>query len=224
MLQKTAAGIRGLEAGFVPHRQWPLRKWYYANPLWFYHEAFAADEMIPSPKFYELVDPELRDLCRGLHAAGLHTTPSCQGHFYGRERFERIWAELVREQAKVNGAGLPVKDSETQQEHLFRNQAFRLPWHSVDAFFDEASAQQGEGFIGILVPLDREDLQAGLARAVRHDEVSRIEFDDAIGRRLGAHLLAIHVTPRSPEERERIWQAITREVLAAVEPRRRPEI
>src|SRR5688572_10757104 len=138
MHQKAAPLIRGLEAGFVPHRQWPLRKWYYANPLWFYHEAIAADEMIPSPKFYELVDPELRDLCRGLHAAGLHTTPSCQGHFYEKERFERIWAELEIERTKINGGGLEVKDSETQEAFVFQDSGFALPWNSFEAFYAEA--------------------------------------------------------------------------------------
>ena len=217
MLQSAVPTIRGLEAGFVPHRQWPLRKWYFANPLWFYHEQFPVDEMIPSRAFYELVDPQLRELCLGLHAADLHTTPSCQGHFYGRERFDRIWAELEREQARVTGAGLPVKDSETQEEHLFQDPSFRLPWPSADAFYEEASAQQNEGYIGIVIPDDRQELRDRFAGLVRQDETSRIEFDDAVGRRLGAHLLAIHVSPRSPAERERIWQGITRDILGACE-------
>jgi hypothetical protein len=213
MLQKAVPKIRGLEAGFVPHRQWPLRKWYFANPLWFYHEEYPIDEMIPSRAFYELVDPELRELCRGLHEAGLHTTPSCQGHFYGRERFERIWAELEREQAKINGPGLPVKDSETQQEHLFQDPGFRLPWSSVEAFYEEASAQQGEGYIGILIPHERDRLRDALVRLQRQDDSSRIEFDDAVGRRLGSHLLAIHMTPRDTEQREGLWARITQDIL-----------
>lgn len=217
MLQKATASIRGLEAGFVAHRQWPLRKWYYANPLWFYHEPFAADEMIPSPKFYELMDPELRDLCRGLHAAGLHTTPSCQGHFYEKERFERIWAELERERAKIIAGGLEVKDSETQEAFLFQDEAFSLPWDSFDSFYAEASAQQGIGYLGVLVPFEREDLHAALLRLARRDESSQIEFDDAIGRRLGSHLLAIHVAPPTPLDRGELWRGITERVLAAVE-------
>src|SRR5438067_8000604 len=72
--------IRGLQAGLVPHREWAVRRWFYANPIWYYHRRSAAHEIRPTGKFYKLVDPELREVCRLLNDAGLQTTPSCQGH------------------------------------------------------------------------------------------------------------------------------------------------
>lgn len=213
---QTLPILTNLEAGFVPHRLWPLRKWYYANPLWFYHEPYAADDMIPSPTFYELVDPELRDLCRGLHRAGLHTTPSCQGHFYGRDRFLLIWDELVRERQKIRAGGLIVEDSETQQEYRFEDRQFALPWDSFEEFHEEASAQQSVGYIGILVPPERLELLDSLERLPGRSREMTVEFDDEIGGRLGASLLAIRVRPVSPEARSRIWQRITRDLLGAV--------
>ena len=41
--------------------------------------------------------------------AGLQTTPSCQGHFYPRDRFEKIWDELKREEPLITDGGLVVK-------------------------------------------------------------------------------------------------------------------
>ena len=216
MHQRAVSNICGLEAGFVPHRQWPLRKWYFANPLWFYHKQYAVDEMIPSPTFYELVDPDLRELCRGLHDAGLHTTPSCQGHFYGRERFVRIWAELEREREAIVSGGLPVTDSETQEQRLFRDDSFALPWACFDDFHAEAGAQQGIGYLGVLVPPQDDDLCERLGRLAHAGDASQIEYDDAIGGRLGARLLAIQVSPRTPRQRRELWRGITGSILSAV--------
>src|SRR5205823_11712163 len=102
--------------------------------------ASAAHETSTSQKFYELVDPELRDLCRLLHDAGIATTPSCQGHSYPRERFERIWDSLTTEEPQIRGEGLVVKDSENQRKYLFRDAGYNVPWQSFGHFYDEASA------------------------------------------------------------------------------------
>src|SRR5512146_1091716 len=101
--------VTGLRADIVPHREFAIRKWFYSSPLWYYHRAGTTDEIRADRRFYRLVDPDLRELCRILLDAGLRTTPSCQGHFYPRERFERIWDELQREQPLITGEGLEVK-------------------------------------------------------------------------------------------------------------------
>src|ERR1051326_6919725 len=83
--------IAALDAGLVALRQFPLRKWYYASPLWYYHRPAAEHVLKRDPRFFELVDPLLRELCRIVFDAGCCTTPSCEGHFYARARFEKIW-------------------------------------------------------------------------------------------------------------------------------------
>src|SRR5690242_19227618 len=85
--------ITGLSAAIVPHRMWAVSRWFYANPIWYYHRLSAAHEICAGGKFYQLVDEELRELCRLLNEAGVRTTPSCQGHTYPKQRFERIWEE-----------------------------------------------------------------------------------------------------------------------------------
>src|SRR4051812_37377333 len=121
--------IQGLRADIVPHRRWPVSKWFYANPLWYYHRPGTDEEINATRKFYQLVDPDLRQLCHLLNSAGLRTCPSCQGHFYERNRFENIWTELTREQDEIRDGGLVVKDSETDKEFLFKDKNYALPWN-----------------------------------------------------------------------------------------------
>src|ERR1043165_1765844 len=97
--------ISGLKADIVPHRQWPVSKWFYANELWYYHRLGTDEEVVTGRKFYKLVDEDLRELCHVLPEAGLQTTPSCQGHFCDRSCFEKIWQELVREAVAIRGEG-----------------------------------------------------------------------------------------------------------------------
>src|SRR5438105_3376368 len=115
----TTAVITGLRADLVPHRQWALSRWFYANPIWYYHRRSAAHELRAEGKFYQLVDPMLREVVRLLNDAGLRTTPSCQGHSYPKERFEQVWSELKREEPAIRDGGLVVKDCENEQEYLF---------------------------------------------------------------------------------------------------------
>lgn len=210
--------IDNLRADFAPHREWPVRKWYFANPIWFYHKPCDCDDMIASQAFYKLVDPELCDICKGLHDAGLHTTPSCEGHFYARDRFEKVWAELKREEPKIRDGGLVVKDSETDQELLFHEPSYQLPWPSFDDFYAAADAQQGVGCLGIIIPKDRGDLVERLRKIERNEELVKASFDDEIGRRLNANLFAIETHPRTAQQVHEIWRRLTHEVLALIRP------
>src|SRR5438067_13857656 len=133
----TLPKISGLRAGLVPHHEWAISRWFYANPIWYYHRRSAAHEICASGRFYQLVDPDLRDVCRLLNDAGIRTTPSCQGHSYPRERFETIWAELKREEEPARGPGLVVKDCENDQPYLFRDPDYLVPSASFEDFYRE---------------------------------------------------------------------------------------
>src|SRR5262249_11812252 len=132
------ARVSGLESRLLPLRAFPLRKWYYANRLWYYHTRALHHDLHVSPIFYQLVDPALRELCEVLLSAGLCTTPCCQGHFYPYSRFERIWNELSDEAAKICGDGLIVRDSETGEAFRFHDQCYRIDWRDFDTFYHEA--------------------------------------------------------------------------------------
>jgi hypothetical protein len=210
--------IDGLAVGIIPHRAFPLRKWYYANPLWYYHAPALEHRLNTDREFYQRVDPSLRELCGLVLAAGLCTTPSCQGHFYPRVRFERVWEELVREADLARSTGLIIKDSETHASFRFADPAYHLPWPRFDDFHQAAAAQHNRGYLGIAVPSDRMQL----VNAPCSDPDSRgawwIELDDELTRILGQPLVGIHVRAGSPEQRDAAWRAVTdcvRRALAA---------
>ena len=201
--------ITGLRANLVPYSEFALHKWFYSSPLWYYHQPGTTHGIRANPKFYRLVDPDLRELCRILLEAGLHTTPSCQGHFYPRERFERIWDELQREARLITGEGLKVKDSETDRTHLFRDPGYQLPWSGFREFYREASSQQSHGYLGVMVPADSPVLDR--LRSEPYSSLrGRILYDDELTALLRMPLFNIYVDPSTPEERSREWMAITR--------------
>ncbi|MCI0677190.1 MAG: hypothetical protein L0Y42_15620 [Phycisphaerales bacterium] len=201
--------ITSLRADIVPHREFAGRKWFYANPLWYYHRRGQTGEINPSRKFYKLVDPELRELCHLLHDAGVHTTPSCQGHFYGRDHFKEIWHELEREQSLIQTSGLTVKDSETDSPFLFRTPTYQLPWPSFEDFYVQAASHQNIGYLGILVPHHLHTLRCRLHNDPYRTEFASICFDGELSCVLGGSLFNIFVHARYPEERHELWSLIT---------------
>ena len=220
--------VEGLKAGLVPHREWAVSRWFYADPIWYYYRRSTSHEICPGGRFYQLVDPELREVCRLLHEAGIGTTPSCQGHSYPRERFERIWNELKREEDPIRGDGLVVKDSESQKEFVFREPTYRVPWGSFDEFYKAAGTHQNLGYLGLIVPTELGELAEWLAADGHCTDVTRVEEEPEVGRLLGGRLFGIHVNAEDPARRGDEWRAVTeyiRETLgrtatrATLEPR-----
>ena len=210
--------LTGLDAGIIPQRTFPLRRWFYANRLWYYHSPATQHSLRSDAQFYDLVDPALRELCQALLAAGLATTPSCQGHFYPRERFARVWDELSREADTIRETGLTVRDSETDCPYQFQQRDYQIPWPSFDAFLNQAFPHQHHGFIGIAVPAQRLDIAHRLSSEAFRGHHSRIERDAELTQALGQAIFGVYVDPESPEERNQAWQEVTayvKTVLAA---------
>lgn len=201
--------ITGLSADLLPHRQWAVSRWFYASPIWYYHRRSAAHEIRPGGRFYQLVDPLLREVCRLLNDAGLRTTPSCEGHDYPRERFERIWEELKREEPLIRGDGLAVKDCENDEAFLFRQNDYQIPWRSFEDFYREASAHQNVGYLGILVPDERSDLADKFASSRYTTRATRLRLDEPIGALLGGTLFEVRVETTDRLIRAAEWRAIT---------------
>lgn len=201
--------IAGLDAGLIPLRAFPLHKWYYAQPLWYYHAPATVHRLRSDEHFFEMVDPPLRELCRIVLAAGGCTTPSCSGHFYPRERFERIWSLLEREAAEIRGAGLLVRDSETHEPYLFAQADFTLPWADFSEYFEAVAATQQNGYVGVALPPRETALVERLHENPFGDGVARLIFDEELSGLLQQPLFGVYVSPRTPAELERAWQAVT---------------
>ncbi|HYE17968.1 MAG TPA: hypothetical protein VEA69_05970 [Tepidisphaeraceae bacterium] len=201
--------VRDLSPGIVDHARWAVSKWFYANPIWYYHRRGTDEELVASRKFYDLVDPGLRPLVKLLHDNGLHTTPSCEGHFYPKSRFEQIWAELTREAEQIRDDGLVVKDSETDKPYRFHDPIYTLPWPTFDAFYAQAGAHQGMGYLGVLLPCDCAAVADQLAELACDEPALHIGFDAENGKLLGRRLLGILARPGDVLERERVWADVT---------------
>jgi hypothetical protein len=204
--------ITDLNVDFLPHRRWAISKWFYSNPLWYYHRPGTDERIVLNRRFYQLVDPDLRDLCRLLNERGLHTTPSCQGHFYLRDRFERIWGELRREQVAIASDGLVVKDSETDQPYLFRRADYCLPWADFDTYYAQAAEHQGTGYLGILLPPEGPPLHDQLCDTAGQGLHYQVESDRRTGARLGGILLHLFVRAPDPAARTAAWGELTRRI------------
>ena len=210
--ERSAPILTGLDPGIIPQRAFPLRRWFYANPLWYYHTPATQHRLRTDAQFYELVDPALRELCQVLLAAGLCTTPSCQGHFYPRQRFERVWDELSREADSIRDSGLVVHDSETDCPYQFQSPQYQLPWPDFAAFLDQAFPHQNHGYIGIAVPTDRQRLVKQLQSDRYQSPPVRIEPDQDLSVALEQPIFSVYVDAKSPEERDAAWQDVTRYV------------
>jgi hypothetical protein len=210
--------ISDLRADLVPHREWAVSRWFYSNPIWYYHRRSFDHEIRPGGRFYRLVDPELREVCRLLNDAGAQTTPSCQGHSYPREHFEKVWDELRREETLIWGEGLVVKDCENDESYLFRQGDYRVPWPSFADFYREAAAHQNVGYLGILIPADH----GNLARQLREDgyatPATRLRPEEQTGALLGGTLFEVRVETADPAARTAEWRAFTKYVAEVLSP------
>lgn len=208
--------IRGLRADLVPHRRWATSRWFYANPVWYYYRFSATHEIDPSGRFFKLVDPELREVCRLLNDSGIRTTPSCQGHSYPRERFERIWDVLQAEQEPIRSRGLEVRDSENQKRYLFHDAAYQIPWTSFDDFYRDAAGHQNIGYLGMIVPEVREQLITRLRAEKYRTVATTIQEDEELSRVLGGVVFAVRVDAIDPQTRSIEWQDFTAYVRALI--------
>jgi hypothetical protein len=208
-IQNPPTLIENLECGMIPLREFPLRKWYYVSPLWYYHAPSTEHRLRLNPKFFELVDPQLRDLCAAALAAGLCTTPSCQGHFYPRSRFEAIWIGLQEDASQIRAKGLALTDAETQEKRVFRQGGWELPWDSFADFYREVNDAQAHGYIGLAVPHERASLVRRLQDNAFDFGAARIELDEDLSERLDCALFGVYVSAATPNENAEAWAAVT---------------
>lgn len=209
---ESLAVITHLEAGLIPRRTFPLRNWYYSNPLWYYHAPAFEHQLEPNSNFFELVDPLLGELCRCLLNIGFCTTPSCQGHFYSQKRFEKIWVELNEEAELIRKSGLVVKDSENDQTFLFRQTNYQIPWKNFQEFYKQSNQQQSKGYLGIALPIQHPELIEIFMTLTFTWERARIEFDAELSTIFSQPIFSIYVEARTPEERNVLWWIITQHI------------
>ncbi|HEX7009365.1 MAG TPA: hypothetical protein VF184_05255 [Phycisphaeraceae bacterium] len=200
--------IVGLSAAVIPQERFPFTRWYRASGPWYYHRPGKPDAACLDEGCYELIDPDLRPLCRLLHRLGLATTPSCQGHFYPKSYFQRIWAILEREGEWIRTDGLVVRDSETGLLQVFHDEHYQLPWPDAEAFCREAMAQQSRGYLGILVPPERGEWVARLEEIAGQVAGVRVGHQE-LGRCAYRYVVSLLMDTGDATRQTRAWERIT---------------
>jgi hypothetical protein len=213
--------IANLGVGLLDRDRFAASCWYRGHGPWYYHRQCPLGRTVSRQCRYELIDPDLREFCRWLHARGFGTTPSCQGHFYSRGYFRNAWHVLNLERDLIRRDGLPVRDAITSDLYLFQADDFELPWNDGEAFCDAAMAQQGGGYLGIAVP-------AAVAVAENLDE---LQFDglkvvagwraESMAAAAGAaddraRVLEIRVETGSAQQQTQAWADITAAVRSVL--------
>ena len=92
---------------------------------------------------------------------------------------------------------------------LFRNAEYRLPWGSFRDFYDQATAHQNVGYLGLLIPPDRAAIIARLENEKYQSVSTTITRDDELGDRLRHAVFNITVDAIDPQARTIEWVNLT---------------
>lgn len=211
-----------LETGLVPRKHFARRRWYHASNLWYYHRPGPPPKLQLDRQFYELIDPDLRDLCRRLHERGISTAPSCSGHFHKAAYLVDVWDQLQREAEQIRTTGLVVQDCETKEDVLFRNPTHQLPWDMFRDFQEDLRTSQKGGYLGVIFRNDTE----GVREQFTHDDLfeSNAAYEAEEPDTTGDWILHIMVDAPTPDALTHQWNEVTRHLNQLLHTAHRPAV
>lgn len=139
-----------ITADLIPHSEFHTGAWLQSaeRPSWYYFSKKINPNIITNKDFMQSVDEPLKEIVQFLHAHGVKTTPSCSGHHFNRDKFERIYEELVQDAYLIRNAGLTMRDIETGELHLYKSKTYALPWTKSE-FLERIQNYQGKGVLGL---------------------------------------------------------------------------
>jgi len=145
----------------VKYKDMPNKKWFMSpyHKDWYYH---LPRKKISKPKSDILnatLDPCLKKLAICLNLSGYTTLPSCSGHYYSREKCNKIYNKILKDSEEIKSSGLNLIDVESGKTFYFQDSEWELPWNKK-VFFDIASGTKSkpEGYIGFIVQKDSLDI------------------------------------------------------------------
>lgn len=186
----------------IPHTEFHTGAWLQSaeRPSWYYFSKKLNPNIITNKDFMQSVDEPLKEIVQFLHAHGIKTTPSCSGHYFNREKFERIYDELVEDSALIKQEGLMMRDIETGELHLYKSKTYALPW-TKNEFLERIKNYQGKGVLG---------LHTGNRKKLKHELLSLKMEHVKISER-GNIVLFLTGEDGAGDIRE-TWKAITKQV------------
>jgi len=142
-----------------------------------------------------------------LNRQDIPTYPSCQGHFVPRSTFDRQYARLTREAAKIRTEGLDFREMETGARVRYFDPAYALP--EKEALWADLQAFRGHGFLSFVVPhLD----PAVLARL--HAQLARSGAHGVLRTSAGRPVTVELEVTTTPANQAEVWGIVARGLAA----------
>jgi hypothetical protein len=192
----------------IPHAEFHTGEWLQSaeRPSWYYFKKKVNRNIITNKDFIKSVDEPLKELVQFLHQEGIKTTPSCSGHHFRKERFEKIYAELEEDSRPIRSNGLMLRDIETGELYLYKNKNYELPW-TQEKFLEKMVQYQHKGVLGFR-PGNREKIKRRLL-SLTIDHAKVVERDA---------VLLFLTEAKDQSEIPIIWKAITEQVRSVFDP------
>lgn len=152
----------------IPLHEMPRYEWWSSiyHKDWYYHTPRQHFEIDPQV-LERTLDPCLKPLALLFLDYGLFTGPSCQGLHddnHNLNKRQNAYLSLLRDADIIRTRGLILRNVENDEEIIYFDPMFRLPW-SYEQFFSEAEADQ-HGQVGYL-PFYFEDEHVPIVQAIK---------------------------------------------------------
>jgi len=75
----------------------------------------------------------------------IKTYPSCQGHFYKKQKIKKIWNHLINDEQKIK-TGIIFSNVENGKKYFYINKNYVLPWQDYKSFFIDIKKNAKNGY------------------------------------------------------------------------------
>lgn len=188
----------------IPHTEFHKGRWLLPvdGADWYYFMKKPGKHEPSRKGFLSSVDRPLRELVRFFQGKKLRTTPSCSGHHFKSEEFEKIYDALEQDRDKVNTSGLELKDVETGESYFFKDASYRLPWSKQD-FLEKIKRYQQTGVIGF--ETGNKEVKDELLKL--HIDGARVMIED--------DMVFVLTYKNEHGDNDNLWHSITRKIKSA---------
>lgn len=137
-----------ISSDLIPHNKFHKGEWYRSQSQWYYFNQCEQEYKLPTSKvFYEGIDTQLLPIVKYLHSKNIPTTPSCEGHFYNRKYYKKLYTKLCKDSELIKTVGIILEND--KYTHLYVDQNYTIPWTESE-FLQQVSTYQTNGVLGFV--------------------------------------------------------------------------
>lgn len=137
-----------ISSDLIPHNKFHKGEWYKSQSQWYYFNECEQEYKLPTSKiFYQGIDPQLLPILKYLHSKNIPTTPSCEGHFYNRKYYKKLYAKLCKDAELIKTVGIILEKEDYTHHYIDPN--YIIPWTESE-FLQQVSTYQTNGVLGFV--------------------------------------------------------------------------